>query len=283
MTNVCYIIGYPLGHSLSPSMHNAAFRELDLDLRFESRPVKPEDLGEFVDSSLRAPNVRGGSVTIPHKVSIMSHLDEIDGVASRIGAVNTIVNEDGWLKGHNTDGVGAMRSLEEAYGDLRGKKAIVLGAGGAARAVVYHLSTILDELVILNRTLGRAAELAEDMVKHPECRAAILAGPLRRDHLGGAIADFDLLVNATPLGMSPNIAETPMDGRLLRPGLLVFDIVYNPPKTRLLSEAEAAGARTLSGVGMLVYQGAEAFRLWTGRNAPIDLMMRTVERALGMM
>lgn len=278
---LCYLVGYPVGHSLSATMQNAVFRELGLGLRYDAHPVKPENLGTFVASILRASAVKGANVTIPHKVSVVKYLDEMDAVSSRIGAVNTIVNEGGRLKGYNTDGLGAARALEEAFGDLHGVKAVILGAGGSARAISYHLSTVVGEIVVLNRTLGNAQELVRNIAVYPECRAKVSPGPLTKGCLEEALDDADMVVNATPIGMSPSVGETPIERGLIKPEHLVFDIIYNPPRTRLLEEAEAAGARTLNGVGMLVYQGAESFRLWTGMDPPEGVMMRAVERALG--
>lgn len=280
MTRICYLIGYPVGHSLSAIMHNAAFSHLGLDYRYELRSVKLEDLEAFALSMLKTPEVRGANVTIPHKIAVVRYLDEIDVVAARIGAVNTIVNDAGRLRGYNTDGLGAMRALEEAFGDLRGTKVLILGAGGSAKAIGYHISTQAREIVLLNRTLDRAIELADSLSRSSECKAYVSAKPLNRDCLTETIEGADIIINATPLGMSPKIEETPVARELLTPGILVFDVVYNPPETRLLKEAEAAGARTLTGVRMLVYQGAEAFRLWTGKEAPEELMMEAVEKAL---
>jgi shikimate dehydrogenase len=278
---VCYLIGHPVGHSMSAVMHNAAFRELGLDLRYELRPVRPKELEAFASTRLREQEVRGANVTIPHKVSVIEYLDELDPLASRIGAVNTIVNRGGRLKGYNTDGIGAIRALGEACGRLEGSRAVLIGAGGAARAIGYGLATSVDELAILNRTPERAVELAGELSVLPERTATISAHPLVRVHLERLLEEADLLINATPLGMGPNADETPVDGDLLGPGLLVFDSVYNPPMTRLLREADEAGAETLSGVSMLVYQGAASFELWTGRKAPEGLMTRAVEEELG--
>ncbi len=172
-----------------------------------------------------------------------------------------------------------MRALGEEYGDLGGARAVIIGAGGAARAIGYHLSSTVEEIAIVNRTPARAERLAEDLSKNPECRASIRAAGL--GGLPDALVRADILINATPLGMSPETRETPVDGGLLGPGLLVFDTVYNPMRTRLLREAEEAGSRTLSGVRMLVYQGSDSFRLWTGVEAPEGAMLRAVERALG--
>jgi shikimate dehydrogenase len=266
---------------MSAVMHNAAFQELGLDFRYKLRSVKPEDLRGFITSRMREPKVRGASVTIPHKVSVVRHLDEVDSEASRIGAVNTIVNDRGQLKGYNTDGIAAMRALREAYGDLTGAKAVMVGAGGAARAVGYKLSTSVGELSILNRTVNRAVDLAHALSNLPECRASISASPLRRESLNEALEDADILVNTTPLGMSPNVDDSPVDSDLLRSDLLVFDAIYNPFRTRLLREAEDVGAKTMSGLSMLVYQGAAAFKLWTGVDAPKASMIRAIEEELG--
>lgn len=278
---VCYLLGYPVGHSMSAVMHNAAFRELGLDYRYELKSVPPDELGALVASQLRGTDFAGASVTIPHKLAIIEHLDGVDPSALRIGAVNTIVNEDGRLKGFNTDGVGALRGMTEAYGEVEEARVVMVGAGGAARAVGYHLSTGVRELTIANRTLGRAEELAKSLSANPECRAAVRSIPLERDALRAAIEEADILVNGTPLGMHPKTDDTPVQKEMLHPGLLVFDLVYNPIKTRLLREAEEAGAAILPGVNMLVYQGAAAFKMWTGVDSPVETMKAAVVGALG--
>jgi shikimate dehydrogenase len=266
---------------MSPVMQNAAFRKLDLDYHYELRSVPREMLGSFVETELRRTAVRGGNVTIPHKEKIRGYLDEMDPLASSIGAVNTIVNNSGSLTGYNTDVIGAGRALEEKIGSLEGMDAVLLGAGGAAKAVGYYLVREVSELRILNRTLLRGRELAENLKEVPKCEAKVTSHVLKEKTLEEALEGADILVNSTPLGMAPNVEGTPVDGGLLKPGLLVFDLVYNPPKTRLLREAEEAGAETLSGVSMLVYQGVEAFRLWTGRDPPVEVMINAVEEALG--
>ena len=278
---LCYLIGYPVGHSMSAAMHNEAFRELGLNYRYDLRSVSPEELNEFIDGELRKPNVRGANVTIPYKVSVVDLVDEVDVAARRIGAINTIVNERGRLKGYNTDGLGAIRALEESYGSLHGVKAVIIGAGGAARAIACHLSSTAEELKILNRTLSKAKKLADSISELSGCMTHITAMPFHRDCLVRALGGADILINATSVGMKPNIDASPVEGGLLRPDLFVFDIVYNPPRTRLLKDAELAGASTLSGVNMLVYQGAASFRIWTGVDAPEDLMARVVIEALG--
>ena len=278
---VCYLLGYPVGHSMSAVMHNAAFEELGLEYRYDLRGVSPEKLGAFMTGEMRGHSVRGANVTIPHKVAVMEYLEEVDREALAVGAVNTIVNEDGSLKGYNTDGRGAIRALEEAYGELEGVKTVIVGAGGAARAIGYHLSAKASEITILNRTPSRAEELAAQLSSMPECEASVEPNSLQRSQLEEALKEADILINTTPVGMTPDVDGTPVDGSLIRQGTLVFDTVYNPLRTRLLREAEEAGARTLSGLRMLVYQGAAAFRLWTGVEPPVELMYDAVTKVLG--
>ncbi|MDP6047948.1 MAG: shikimate dehydrogenase [Candidatus Bathyarchaeota archaeon] len=278
---VCFLLGYPVSHSMSAVMHNAAFQELELDYRYKLKSVPPDELGALVASELRRNEYAGGSITIPHKLAIMEHLNGIDSSALRIGAVNTIVNEDGWLKGYNTDGIGALRGITEVYGNVKDARVVIAGAGGAARAVGYQLSTVVQELTITNRTMDRAEELAVSLSANPECRGTVRSIPFERDSLRVAIEDADILVNGTPLGMHPKTDETPIPIEVLHPDLLVFDLVYNPIRTRLLREAERVGAAILSGVNMLVYQGVVAFKMWTGIDPPVETMKTAVLGALG--
>jgi len=219
---------------------------------------------------LRALNVRGFNVTIPHKVAIIPLLDGLDPLAEKIGAVNTVVNNDGELRGYNTDAEGFLRALLEHGIKPKGKKVIVLGAGGASRAITYILAEKGAHLTILNRQ--QELDWAEDIAQliredhHKEVKV------LELGHLAEALADADLLVNATSVGMSPAIEDSPVPAKLLDKVPVVFDIVYNPIITRLLREAGAAGAKTIGGLDMLAWQGALAFEMWTGQTAPIDLM-----------
>jgi shikimate dehydrogenase len=272
---LCYLLGYPVGHSMSAVMHNAAFQG------YELKSVPPGELGAFVASELRSADFVGGSVTIPHKVAIMEHLDGVDPSALMIGAVNTIVKKDGRLEGYNTDGTGALRGIIEVHGAIDGSRVVMMGAGGAARAVGYHLSTRVEELTIANRTLEKAEELARALSANPDCRATVKSIPLDDDVLRASIREADILVNGTPLGMHPEIEKTPVEKDLLHPGLLVFDLVYNPIKTKLLRDALEVGASILPGVNMLVYQGATAFKMWTGEDPPVETMRAAVVEALG--
>ena len=273
---LCYLVGYPVEHSMSPAMHNAAFKALSLDAEYRLAPVEPERLGSFI-ATLRGPEVMGGNVTIPHKETVMRHLDQVDETARAIGAVNTVVHRDGTLTGYNTDATGGLKALTEAYGALVGSDVTLLGAGGASRALTYQISLVDCRVTVLNRSVERARRLVEDV--RPTATAQLSYGGT--DRLPALIGDTDVLINTTPVGMSPNTSDSPVPARLLHGGLFVYDVIYNPVKTRLLRDAEAKGARVLSGVKMLVYQGAEAFKMWTGVEPPIGLMQRAVEDRLG--
>jgi shikimate dehydrogenase len=278
-TKICGVIGDPIGHTVSPAMHNAAFRELGLDYIYIPFHVRPEELPLAVDGA-RAMNIRGFNVTIPHKVTIIPLLDGLDPSAEKTGAVNTIVNNDGELRGYNTDAAGFLQALLEAGVEPEGKNIVVLGAGGASRAISYLLAEKGAGLTILNRQqeLDWAEALAERIADDLDKHAGVME--LNAHNLGVALEGADILVNATSAGMSPDDDATPVPAELLKPGLVVFDIVYNPIKTRLLREAEAAGARTVAGVAMLAWQGALSFEKWTGQAAPVELMRREAVRAL---
>ena len=278
-TRVCGLIGDPVEHSMSPVMHNAAFREMGLDYLYVPFRVKPEALGEAIEG-MRALNIKGLNVTIPHKVAVLQLLDELDPLAEKIGAVNTIVNDDGLLKGYNTDASGCLQALLEKGVEPEGKNVVLLGAGGAARAVSFILADRGAHLVILNRPeeLDWAQELAGRISQI--FGKEVVAQELNSGNLAKHLGNADILVNATSVGMSPNIDETPVTADLLKPGLIVYDIIYNPIKTRLLREAEIAGAKTIGGLDMLVWQGALAFEKWTGQKAPVELMKQEAIKLL---
>ncbi|UCB42380.1 MAG: shikimate dehydrogenase [Dehalococcoidales bacterium] len=273
-TVVCGLIGDPVEHTMSPAMHNAAYRQVGLDYVYIPFRVRAEELGKAIDG-MKAFNIRGLNVTIPHKVAVIPFLDKLDPLAEKIGAVNTIVNDNGVLTGYNTDATGFLRALLEKGIEPRGKKALILGAGGASRAVSLILADSgAERLIILNRSqeLDWAYELAGNISQLYNMDAK--AGELNRESLDSVMEriDISILVNATSVGMMPDINNTPVDANLFRPGLVVFDVVYNPLRTRLLRDAEAAGAKTISGIEMLAWQGALAFEKWTGQEAPLDLM-----------
>lgn len=278
-TRLCGLIGDPVEHSMSPVMHNAAFRELGIDFLYVPFRVKREELGKAI-AGMRALNIKGLNVTIPHKVAVIKFLDELDPLAEKISAVNTIVNDDGLLKGYNTDASGFLQAILERGIEPEGENVVILGAGGASRAVSFILADRGAHLVILNRLLELdwAQELASRISQ--TFNKEVEALELNRENLIGVLSKADILVNATSVGMSPDINQTPVTADLLKPGLIVFDIVYNPIKTRLLREAETAGAKTISGLDMLIWQGALAFEKWTGREAPVELMREEAMRLL---
>ena len=279
-TRLCGVIGDPIEHTMSPAMHNAAFAQMGLDYVYVTFKVRKEGLGKAIDG-MRGLNIRGLNVTIPHKVTVIPLLDKLDPLAEKIGAVNTITSDDGVLTGYNTDAGGFLQALLTRGIEPKGKKIVILGAGGASRAISFILAERGSNLVILNRLLELdwAKELASN-ISHIFTKE-VEALELNEENLARVFREPDILVNATSVGMTPNIDETPVPRNLLKPGLVVFDIVYNPIKTRLLREAEAAGAETISGVDMFVWQGALAFEKWTGQKAPLDLMKREVIKALG--
>jgi shikimate dehydrogenase len=256
-------------------MQNAALKELGLNYEYGLMPVPPGGLAARV-GELRGTSA-GFNVTIPHKVTIGPLLDCLDESASAVGAVNTVVNDGGRLTGYNTDCAACVRALRERYGDLSGCRVVVLGAGGAARAVSMGLAPHAEWIRILARDKTKALALAGEVRART---GAIVEGVGVEDSVENIHA-ADILVNATPVGMSPNIGASPVPSEALHARLLVFDLVYNPERTQLLSDAERASARILGGLPMLVYQGAEALRLWTGREAPEVLMMEAARRAIG--
>ena len=267
------IIGYPIGHSISPLFQQAALDRLSAPHRYRAYEVHPDSVGGFI-ASLRSAGVLGINVTVPHKEAVMPFLDDVDDWAAEAGAVNTIVNRDGRLTGYNTDGYGFLRALTDE-GDLNpaGKRVLVLGAGGSARGVVQALIRAeVGRLDIANRTLARAellAELAE--------QRSVPAGATSLDpgQLFEAAASADLIVNCTSLGMrhGPDETASPLASQHIPAGSLVYDLVYNPMLTPLLQAAQSAGAKTLGGISMLVYQGAASFELWLQRPAPVPAMM----------
>lgn len=266
------VFGYPVGQSMSPDMHNAAFQTRGLNYAYAAFPIAPGQLQEAV-SGIRALGFKGVNVTIPHKVEIMRYLDEIDDEARQIGAVNTVVNRDGVLIGYNTDGQGFVRSLlEETQVNVAGKRVLILGAGGAARAVAVSLARNgAKQISIANRSQDKAIELAGQVRIHTDAEA------IRLDQVDvQLLKGIDLLVNTTSIGMYPAIDGMPISSEALHSGLLVSDLIYNPLETRLLREARQIGASTHNGVGMFIHQGALSFQLWTGYDAPLDVMRRTV-------
>lgn len=265
------VIGDPIRHSKSPIMLNRAFRETGVNGVYAAFHVTPERLEQAI-AGVRGLGFRGLNVTIPHKVEVMQFLDEISEGAQAIGAVNTIVNENGRLIGYNTDGIGYVRSLkEEAEPDLSGKTIVVLGAGGAARGILWALAQEGPAAIfVANRTEAKAVELAGSFP------SAMRISAVPGNGLQSVVAEADVVVNTTSVGMSPNVDALPIDPAWLKPGAVASDLIYNPLKTAFLSRAEERGCRIHGGLGMFVYQGAYAFEYWTGKPAPIAAMREVV-------
>lgn len=264
-TSLYCVLGDPVSHSLSPLMHNAAFDAIGYNGVYLAFGVK--DLAGAL-AGIRALGIRGASVTIPHKIEVMDYLDEIDGQARAIGAVNTVVNRNGHLFGYNSDCLGAIHALKDKTG-IKDKAVVIAGAGGAARAIAFGILAEGGTLIILNQIREEGEALARDL--------GVRYSPLSeyRRH------PCDIFINATPVGMTPHVEAMPVEPDYLDPSMTVMDIVYNPLKTRLLVEAEKAGCRCVDGVSMFVYQGASQFEAWTGETAPVDLMRQVVLTALG--
>lgn len=270
------VIGWPIAHSLSPAMQTAAIRAAGLDYAYIAMPVRPEELPTAV-GGLKSLGFRGFNVTIPHKSAVMELLDEVDEDARRIGAVNTVVHEKGRLSGHNTDVTGFLRGLSRQGVTVRGKRAVVFGAGGAARAVLWGL---LREgtagIAVGVRNAEKARKTLSDFAGDAEVLSWDGAG------FADALKAADILVNTTPLGMTPKTGEMPpVDWSCVRAEAFVYDIIYTPGRTRFLREAEAHGHRVANGVAMLVGQGAEALSLWTGIEPDEGVMEKALLEALG--
>ncbi|TVY09135.1 shikimate dehydrogenase [Paenibacillus cremeus] len=269
------VFGDPIRHSKSPIMLNRAFEAAGINAAYGAFHILPGTLKDAV-AGIRALQFRGVNVTIPHKLEVMSYLDEIDEGAQVIGAVNTIVNEGGRLIGYNTDGIGYVRSLkEETSISLKGRKVLMVGAGGAARGVGYALAKEgAEHIYIANRTRGKADDLAHSMSSF--CSASGIG----LEDIAKVTGDVALIVNNTSVGMHPNVDEVPMDTSLIQADTVVSDLVYNPIITKFLQQArDLRGAVIHSGLGMFIYQGAYAFEYWTGQPAPIAAMRDVVERS----
>ncbi len=279
-TRLLGVIGHPVEHTSSPAMHNAALQALGLDYVYVAFHVALDGLREAL-SGVRALQIRGLNVTVPHKQAVVEELDEISEEARTIGAVNTIANEEGHLSGYNTDGYGVMESLRQEGGlEELPPQVALLGAGGAARAILYALlqRPEVEKIVLLNRTVARAEGLAGDL--DPAAKKVEVGGLDGR--CGNEIRAAGLLINSTSVGMHPHEDTSPLeDEGCLRPGMLVLDIVYNPQRTRLMQQAETAGAQALNGLGMLAYQGARSFELWTGHKPLVEVMKKAALERLG--
>jgi shikimate dehydrogenase len=272
-TKVLCVIGHPIEHSMSPVMHNAALKELSLDFIYLAFDVPPKDLEKAV-LGFKKHDIKGINVTIPHKEAIINYLDKIDPLAEKIGAVNTIKDINGQLIGRNTDAFGAKKALIDTGFELTGKKALIIGAGGAARAISFALSDEVDEIFICNKTGERAIKLAKDLKDSTKTNAT--GRTLSNDVLKSLIEKVDLLINTTPLGMYPDVEKTPIPRKLLADHLFVYDIIYNPLKTQLVKDASEIGCKTLNGIDMFINQGALAFEWWTDMKPNLNTMKEKI-------
>jgi shikimate dehydrogenase len=267
-TNITGIIGWPVEHTLSPAMHNAAFEALSLEYCYVPFPVRPDALEDAV-RALKALNIRGVNVTVPHKERVLAYLDEIDPEAAFIGAANTIVNRDGRLIGYNTDGRGFIQSLAENSIDPVGKDVLIIGAGGAARAVGYTLVRKVKSLALSGRTESKVQNLVRDLNK--------INNSVSVPDDSSAVGNYDVIINATPLGLKDDDL-LPLDTSGLKPGQVVYDLIYK--KTPLLDEATRKGCITFDGLGMLLWQGALSFEIWTGKRPDIAVMRNALQRSV---
>ncbi|HXF94154.1 MAG TPA: shikimate dehydrogenase [Nitrospiraceae bacterium] len=269
-TKLCGVIGNPVEHSLSPAIHNAAFQKLGLN--FVYLAFRVENIADAIRGIRALGNVRGFSVTIPHKVSVIRYLDEVEPTARHIGAINTIVVDDGKLIGYNTDASGALRALRDGSVELKGRRVAMLGSGGAARAIAFALAADsgVAELFILAIDEAERRGLVSDLQAKTSLR--VHEATLSEDTLRRLLPDAQVLIHCTPVGMHPRSEESCVPAELLHARLAVMDIVYNPPETRLLRDATAAGCQTVRGLEMFLNQAAAQFELWTNRPAPTDVM-----------
>ncbi len=269
MKKVYGVIGDPIEHSLSPVMQNAAFDKMKMDCIYLAFNVKAEALKEAVLGA-KSLGIDGLNITIPHKENVIPFLD-VDPLAKKIGAVNTIDLRTN--TGYNTDGLGAKKALEAHDVDVGGKNVVLVGAGGAAKAIAFQLAADGAHITIVNRTRSRAIDLANS-IDSPKVTGVGL------NELNSNVKDADILINSTSVGMYPNVDGSILTSDRMHPDLTVFDIVYNPIETKMLRAAKRSGAKTIDGVMMLVHQGAESFKIWTGKKPPIDVMEKAVRGAL---
>ena len=274
-TGFCGLIGNPVEHSLSPAIHNAAFRKLGLNLVYLAFRV--ETIGEAIRGLRALGGFRGASVTIPHKVSAIPFLDEVDPTARHIGAINTIVANQGKLSGYNTDATGALRALRGGTGSLAGKRVIILGSGGAARAIAFAIAgeSGVAGLTLLGVDGNERSTLANDL--RSKSTLTVADAHLDEVSLAKTLPDAQVLIHCTPVGMSPKTEASCVPASLLTPGLAVMDIVYNPRDTQLLKDARQAGCVTIPGLEMFLHQAVAQFELWTGHVAPEDVMRSVLE------
>jgi shikimate dehydrogenase len=270
-SKLCGVIGNPLTYSLSPKMHNAAFKELGLDFEYQKFEVPEHQFLSTLDD-LKSKSFRGLSVTMPYKTKIIQYLDKLDNLASEIGAVNTIVNDNGFLTGYNTDAYGAIEALKNNGINVESErhKILILGAGGASRAIAFPLARLGHEIIIANRTFMNGVQLAMELSN------ITMATVLNIDNVKDIIDNTRIIINCTPVGMKSKSEESPIPIELIKENMVIFDMVYYPKETFLIKEARNIGAKIIYGYDMLLHQGVKAFKLWTGKEPPIQTMKKVV-------
>ncbi|MFX0002894.1 MAG: shikimate dehydrogenase [Candidatus Hodarchaeota archaeon] len=276
-TKVLCIIGYPIEHSMSPIMHNAIIKDLALDFIYLAFNIYPNNL-KFAIKAFKTLNIKGINVTIPFKQKIIRFLNEIDPIAQKIGAINTIKNENGYLIGRNTDAEASKKALHNTGYNISGTNVLLLGAGGAARALGYSLANEVNKIVIVNRTEKRAEKLSRELKQNFGIKTE--KKKYIKNVLKEEMKKADMLINTTPIGMYPNINESPVPSEFLHKELIVFDVIYNPLETKLVKEANEKGCKTLGGLDMLVHQGATAFEWWTNKKPNVNLMKKVITEFL---
>ncbi|MFW5998198.1 MAG: shikimate dehydrogenase [bacterium] len=265
------LIGYPLGHSISPLLHNSAFKQMALNYVYLAFQIKPEELVQGI-KGIKALDIKGVNVTIPYKKKVMPFLKEIDDIAQKIGAVNTLVNKNGNFYGYNTDAYGFKKMLnQDGNFYIENKKALIIGAGGASRAVgIVLCENDIDELYIINRTEAKAKKLADEW-KEKYAEVKITSGGLDKNFYNPFLKDMDLIVDTTSVGMEPKADVDPVIvADKFHSNMLVVDLVYNPPETTILKAAQKRGAETINGLNMLLYQAEKSFELWTGKSPDLE-------------
>lgn len=277
-TQFCVVIGNPVGHTLSPAIHNAAYEALDLDFVYVACRV--EDVAGALAGMRALGNFRGMSVTIPHKSEVIKHVDEVAEVDRNIGSINTVVKEDDRLFGFSTDGPGAVKALHDAGVEVAGKRVLMLGAGGATRAIAFTLAwqEAPRELMILDIDDRLLRELTDDLSNRT--RSNISGAMLDHSSLAQAMARADIVIHCTPVGMHPKVDASLIPAELLEPHQVIFDVVYTPVETKLLKDARSRGLRTISGIEMFVNQAVLQFERFTGSDAPVAVMRKVVVDAL---
>jgi shikimate dehydrogenase len=273
-TGVYAVIGDPIAHTLSPAIHNAAFKSLNMNHAYVPFRVRENDLGQAI-AGLRSLGVNGFNVTMPHKSSVLRFMDTIDATAKKIGAVNTVVRRDSRFHGYNTDGVAAVTALSR-HGSLSGEKIVILGAGGAARAIAYYLAPTVESIVILNRTHSNGARLAHDIAGRRG--ASCQTYPLDRRSICREAARGNVLINTLPVSAFPRFGKILVQDELVKRDMLLMDVNYEF-KSDFLSRAKLSGARIIDGIEMLIGQAALSFKLWTGHDAPIKVMRKAAAEA----